>query len=232
MRIIGRALLRPCFSRLQLANFDIYETNFEKLCKLIPRDGSAVDLQQLFKRFTIDTASEILFGESVNSLSDEASSKEVSAAFDKGSQGIFERGNMGIFLWMHWDPKFTRSCKIVHNYIGKFIDKAIQLRNSSKIVEVEGSTASGRKRYIFLEELAKDTSDRKLLRDQITGALAAGRDTTASLLSFTLWLLVRHPQTLQTLRMEVAKLEGKLPSYEQLQSMNYLQWVLNESELA
>jgi cytochrome P450 len=227
----GRAVLRPCFTKLQISNFDIYEKNFEKFSKLIPRDGSTVDLQELFKRFTLDTASEILFGESVNSLDDDVSMKDIGDAFDYASKEIFARSNLGILIFFHWDPKFKHACKVLDDYIKKFVDKAIKFRASSKPTEVEDGHHSSKKRYIFLEELAKDTSDRKLLRDQLAGSLAAGRDTTAGLLTTTFWLLARHPQALQTLRKEVAQLEGKLPTYEQLNSMTYLRWVLNESKL-
>lgn len=227
----GRALLRPAFTKLQISNFDIYEKNFQKFSKLIPPDGSTVDLQELFKRFTLDTASEILFGESVNSLGDNVSMKDIGDAFDYASKEIFARSNLGLLIYLHWDSKFTHACKLLDAYIKEFVDKAINFRASTKTAEVEDGQHSAKKRYIFLEELAKDTSDRKLLRDQLAGNLAAGRDTTAGLLTNTFWLLARHPQALQTLRAEVAPLKGKLPTYEQLNSMTYLRWVLNESKL-
>lgn len=227
----GRALLRPCFTKLQISNFDIYEKNFKKFSKLIPRDGSTVDLQELFKRFTLDTASEILFGESVNSLDEDGPIREISEAFDYASKEVFARSNLGLFIFFYWNPNFTRACKLLDTWIKGFVDKAINFRASAKPTDVEDGNHSGKKRYIFLEELAKDTSDRKLLRDQLAGSLAAGRDTTAALLTTTFWLLARNPQAIQTLRKEVAQLEGKLPTYEQLNSMTYLRWVLNEGKL-
>jgi cytochrome P450 len=217
---------------LQLANFDIYEKNFQKFSKLIPRDGSTFDLSELFKRFTLDTAAEVLFGESVHALDANTSNKDIGAAFDYASKGVFERSNLGLLIFFHWDPKFTRACQILDAYIQEFVDKAIQFRTSTKPADVEDGHITGKKRYIFLEELAKDTSDRKFLRDQLAGALAAGRDTTAALLTSAFFLLARYPQALQTLREEVARLEGKLPTYEQLNSMTYLRWVLNESKLS
>jgi cytochrome P450 len=227
----GRALLRPAFTKLQISNFDIYEKNFQKFSKLIPSDGSTVDLQELFKRFTLDTASEILFGDSVNSLDENVLMKDISDAFDYASKEVFARSNLGLLIFLHWDPKFTYACKVLDAYIKEFVDKAINFRALSKHIGREDGQQSSKKRYIFLEELAKDTSDRKFLRDQLAGNLAAGRDTTAGLLTTTFWLLARHPQALQALRSEVTQLEGELPTYEQLNSMTYLRWVLNESKL-
>jgi cytochrome P450 len=46
----SRALVRPNFVRNQITDIDIYETHVAKVIKLIPRDGSTVDLQDLFFR--------------------------------------------------------------------------------------------------------------------------------------------------------------------------------------
>jgi cytochrome P450 len=81
-----------------------------------------------------------------------------------------------------------------------------------------------------LRELAKDTGYRKVLRDQIVSILAAGRDTTAALLSLSFWLLLRHPRVVEKLREEIAGLGGVPPTYEQLKGMTYLRRVLDESK--
>jgi cytochrome P450 len=83
-----RALVRPNFTRNQVADINVYEVHVSNLLKLIPRTGSTVDLQDLFFRMvptyitlphiytladetekqTIDSATEFLFGESVHTL--------------------------------------------------------------------------------------------------------------------------------------------------------------------
>ncbi|KAL8400852.1 hypothetical protein RB594_001033 [Gaeumannomyces avenae] len=47
-------------------------------------------------------------------------------------------------------------------------------------------------------------ADRAALRGQIINVLGAGRDTTACLLSWTFYILVRHPSILAKLRTEIA----------------------------
>jgi cytochrome P450 len=49
----SRAMLRPNFSRTRVSDTDIYESHVAKLIKHIPRDGSTVDLQNLFLRMVI-----------------------------------------------------------------------------------------------------------------------------------------------------------------------------------
>jgi cytochrome P450 len=65
----SRAVLRPSFARHNMENhLPFMESHFEQLMKAIPKDGSVVDLQKLFFAFTMDTATEFLFGHSVHAL--------------------------------------------------------------------------------------------------------------------------------------------------------------------
>lgn len=46
----SRALLRPNFTRNQITDINVYETHVGALLRQIPRDGSTVDMQDLFFR--------------------------------------------------------------------------------------------------------------------------------------------------------------------------------------
>ncbi len=50
--------------------------------------------------------------------------------------------------------------------------------------------------------------------------------------SYVSFLLSRHPAVWRRLRKEVVLLDGREPTFEQLKSMNYLRWVINESEIS
>jgi cytochrome P450 len=85
--------------------------------------------------------------------------------------------------------------------------------------------------YVFLQAMAKKTPSRTALRSQIINILTAGRDTTACLLSWTFFLLIRHPQVLEKLRDEIFKLDSNTGlTRNSLRNMKYLQNVLKESE--
>lgn len=104
-----------------------------------------------------------------------------------------------------------------------FIDHALQL-NLSDIDE--------RTRQSFLEALAATgIKDRQFLRDQVVAVLLAGRDTTASSLSFTFQELAKNPDIVRKLRREILERVGETepPSYEDLKSMPYLQHCMNET---
>lgn len=70
-----------------------------------------------------------------------------------------------------------------------------------------------------------------MLRDQIIAVLLAGRDTTASTLSWTLYELARHPEVVAKLRTEILDTVGteRTPTYEDLKNMPYLKAVMNET---
>lgn len=80
-------------------------------------------------------------------------------------------------------------------------------------------------KYTFLHALANLTQDRKILRDQILAILVAGRDTTASALSWVFYELARHPEITRKLRAEIVDTVGleTAPTYQDLKGMKYLQ---------
>ncbi|MDI1277626.1 cytochrome P450 [Methylobacter sp.] len=70
----------------------------------------------------------------------------------------------------------------------------------------------------------------KQIRDEVTTIFSAGHETTANLLSWTLYLLARHPDVLAKLRQELdTLLHGNVPTAEDLQQLVYTRAVLNES---
>jgi cytochrome P450 len=72
----SRALLRPNFVRDQVSDLDLEENHIQNLFAAMPiqADGwtAETNIQQLFFRLTIDSATEFLFGESVDSQLTEA----------------------------------------------------------------------------------------------------------------------------------------------------------------
>lgn len=64
----SRAMIRPNFTRQQVADLDTFETHMVHLIDRVPRDGSTIDLQDLFFSLTMDSATEFLFGRSTSTL--------------------------------------------------------------------------------------------------------------------------------------------------------------------
>lgn len=225
----SRALVRPNFARSQVADLNTFETHIQHLIQNIPRDGSTVDLQPYFFQLTFDSATEFLFGESVEILrSPEGSEqKKFATAFDYGQSELTTRSRLGPFMFLYRNPKFDEACKTVHNFVDKFVYRALEYRRVYDDGKQNGVETE--ERYVFLNELAKATKDPVQLRDELLNILLAGRDTTASLLSNTFHALSRRPNVWRKLRAEVDQLDGKAPDYETLRNMKYLKYVMNES---
>jgi Cytochrome P450 len=104
--------------------------------------------------------------------------------------------------------------------VNPYIQQALRL--SPEELETKTKSESG---YTFLHALASYTRDRKVLRDQLVNVLLAGRDTTASTLSWTFYELGRHPKVFQRLRAEIIDTVGleRPPTYNDLKDMKYLQ---------
>lgn len=90
------------------------------------------------------------------------------------------------------------------------------------------------KRETFLYAPTRFTRDPQVLRDQLVAVLLAGRDTTASTLSFCFFKLARNPEVVAKLREEIRDRLGvgtdsQKPTYNDLKTMKYLNAVINET---
>ncbi|KAF3394002.1 Cytochrome P450 52A13 [Penicillium rolfsii] len=229
----SRALIRPNFTRNQISDINVYETHVKALIEMIPRDGSTVDMQDLFFRMTLDSATEFLFGESVHSLKNTVplSASSFAKDFNKAQEGLTLRSRLGSLMGLHYDRDFSRAVINARAYVDRFVQKAIDYR----IALESGNGELGKphelddQHYVFLYELSKRTRNKTELTDQLLSILLAGRDTTASLLSITFFVMAKRPDIWKKLRQEVLKLGDRKPSFQDLKSMSYLTWVMNET---
>ena len=237
----SRYLLQPQFMHRQYEDLDIFKEPIENFLVALSRKEGVVDLQPLIFQLTLDVTTAFLFGESVNSLRTDGinhGQSDFACAFNSAQDYVAKRMRLQNLYWLVGGSKFQQACDTVH----KFADQIIE-RNLKRDCKNENGhpdsvpTRSQNQRYVFLDSLAQVSPDRKALRSQIINILVAGRDTTACLISWTIFLLVRHPRVMQKLKAEINTMfaEKLLTSTEKitrsdLRSMTYLQNVLKESE--
>lgn len=102
---------------------------------------------------------------------------------------------------------------------------------------IEERKASGEQGNDLLSRMLKgkdpDTGemlDDENIRYQIITFLIAGHETTSGLLSFALYFLLKHPQSLKKAYEEVDQvLLSPLPTYHQVLQLKYIRMILNES---
>ncbi|KZV90691.1 cytochrome P450 monooxygenase CYP63 [Exidia glandulosa HHB12029] len=251
-----RALARPFFARDRVRDFQIFERHATAMlaalrnAPLPPGAKSplvrAVDMQDLVGRFTMDSAVEFLFGAELNTL---GKPLPVAGKAQIGKKGSKSDDEFGSFVqafeaaqlravervnerWM-WPLKelFGDHSRIATEAIDAFVQPIIEAaiaedrerRDRDETLDMETAT--------MLQYFVSVTSDKKMIRDQLISYMMAGRDTTGSLLTFTMYLLALHPHVFRTVQEEIRSAcpVDSIPSFETIRSMPYLRAVLNES---
>ncbi|KAI8229305.1 Cytochrome P450 52A11 [Colletotrichum sp. SAR 10_77] len=248
----SRALFRPQFSRENINDLGKTEGAVKALFAALPMvgkpgDGSVtVDIMPLLFRFTLDTATGFLFGESVDSQTAAATGRVASTsaaaamaadlqrtggkddmsfaeAFHEAQMWITMRVRLQGLYWLAPSGTGKRAAGYMRRYVDHYVKLALSAAKPS------------REKYSLLDTLAEATQDENELRDQILGILLAGRDTTATLLSWVLLLLAQHPAVFEKLRGEVLKEFGEYSEdaegidFAALKGAQYLQFVLRET---
>jgi cytochrome P450 len=231
----SRAMFRPSFARSYVSDLPRFERHAKDLIAAIPRDGSTVNLMELFLLLTADTTTDFMFGKSIDSLKHPGNqASNFAKMFQDAQIGCEERWRLGRLANFWPNPKFWRSVKQIHAYIDTYVDTALEFRRT---LVAEGKAEPPKKYndanaveepYILLQELAKITDDRDTIREGLLTIFFAGRDTTASLLTNLFFMLAKHPEVWRKLRQEVDGLEGKPPSFQDLNDLKYVRWCMNE----
>ena len=243
-----RNLARPFFARERaedFENFEAYTVRTLSILTSLASSDEAFDAQDLYSRFTLDSASEFLFGKNLDTLSHP---RPVAGKSRMGPKGSAVDGSWGSFAHSfeaaqiqittrarigYWWPALElfrdrnkEHADVIHSWLDPLIAEAVSdrgygTRRSSK--DLSGTS--------FLQYLAETTKDPITIRDQLLNMLLASRDTTASTLAFLTYFLAIRPDITDRLRQEILECCGPSspPTYERIKKMKYLRAVLNET---
>lgn len=251
----SRAMLRPQFTRQQISHMDIIEIHLSKMLKLIrdnnnwPLNKKTLDLQELFFTLSVDVSTDFLFGESVDFFGGGnpkiANAKEFNDSFTNAMAFTANRVRAQALYRLFDGRDYRRWCKISKDFTDSFVQIALKKHQENIALEEKGIKPQESDRYIFINELVKETQDPIILRDQSLNILLAGRDTTASILSWVFYSLSQDKRVFNKLRQEILNDFGPGPSlddtpevaasklknitFESLKRCVYLRYVLNET---
>ncbi|KAF9643946.1 cytochrome P450 [Thelephora ganbajun] len=241
-----RSITRPFFTRDRISDFEIFDRHADLVIfKLKERfsQGFAVNVQDLLSRYTMDTATEFLFGQDVKSLSGELPypstykgctpphvhpSDKFTSAFNRAQEYSYPHGFFAKAwrLVEFWEDKVAIQREITNEFIDPLIHTALRKKRDAKeVYEVDKDDGT------LLDHLVQQTDDFDVIRDEALNILLAGRDTTAALTTFVVTMLAEHPDFLARLRKDVLDTlgpNGKV-NPENLREMKYLRAVLNET---
>ncbi|CAE6440604.1 unnamed protein product [Rhizoctonia solani] len=243
-----RNMSRPYFTRDRISHFDNFARHADiAISKLLSRlaesNYPAVDFQDLAARFTLDSGTEFLFGRDAHSL--DASlpypheeprddSASFAAAFSRVQGHVMHRFGLAMFWpWMElfWD-RTSEDMEIINSYITPILRKKLEEDAANPNIESkptnEGSQDAGE---TLLDHLVKFTQDESVIKDEIINILVAARDTTATTLTFAVYILAENPAIMTRLRDEILGRLGTSnhPTPDDLKEMKYLRAVLNET---
>ncbi|KAL9059030.1 MAG: hypothetical protein Q9162_001418 [Coniocarpon cinnabarinum] len=217
-----RDLLRKQFTRIRYHNLDHFATHVELLVARLSEAGSsATDLEPWFAKFTLDTTTALVFGESVESLRNDVDDG-FGQSFDYAAWITNMRMKLGDLGLLYKPKSFVKACKRVQAYADVFVRKALDEKSDS---------AEDDDRYLFIRNMYKELGNRTVVRDELMGLLLAGRDTTACLLAWTFRMLVRHRDVLERLQQEIETVLGGSPKVDKavIQDLPYLRHVVAET---
>ncbi|THH18201.1 hypothetical protein EW146_g2752 [Bondarzewia mesenterica] len=254
-----RGMTRPFFSRERITDFELFDKHAQETLRLLRerlREGYVVDFQDLVSRFTLDSATSFLFGTDVCSLAAGLPYPTISSPTSTGTTmpsehpantfarafldtqirtAIRSRYGAGWPLAELFDSSIKRNMKVIYGFVEPIVARAAarvkEPSSNGEKTEREGEEPT------LLDHLVNYTrdgwmrsTDPNVLRDETLNILLAGRDTTASLLSSTIYALSTYPDVLVRLRTEILDQIGseRAPTFDDFRRCRYLRAVLNE----
>ncbi|CAE6429714.1 unnamed protein product [Rhizoctonia solani] len=224
---LHRSMARPFFDRERVVNQSHFERHTGRLKSLLgvlsDKDDSSFDIQDLFSRYTLDFTMAFLFGLDSRTMvpphSITKESEKLMFAFDTLRKAASTRIRIGSNwpLFELFSDRMKDSRRTVDAYIMPIVNEAIE-RNQSIAQGDDDATRT------FLEYLVTVSNDPKLIRDTLVSFLLAGRDTSASLLTFTIYVLALYPDTYDQLSKEINSIvnDDRPCTFEEIKSMRYL----------
>lgn len=215
-----RRLSAPGFHRERIAGYGRIMSDYAAELTAEWQDGETRDMYVDMRNIAAKVVARALFDEDVAGDVD-----AISTAMEDLLGGITER-MLHPLVAPDWLP--TRKVRRYRRAVGR-IDRLVE-----RFMDQHREDLEQRGTLLAMLMQARDENGEALsdqqIRDDAVTLFIAGHDTTATALSWTLYLLTQHPQwqeELQTLVDEV--LEGRPPQAADLPALQKIEWTVRES---
>ncbi|XP_044467908.1 cytochrome P450 704C1-like isoform X2 [Mangifera indica] len=234
------------FSTKILRDFSsgVFKGTAVKLARIlseISASNQSLDMQNLFMTATLDSVFKVILGIDLDGLSGTyEEGARFTAAFDTAN-GITSYRFVDFFwkikrfLNIGSEAKLRRSIKVIDEFVYKLIKSKIEKLNNP-----HDDLQPGKKEDILSRFLELKETDPKYLRDIVLNFVIAGKDTTATTLSWFFYFLCKHPDIQEKIAKEILEatkvrsnssieeLAAKV-NEETLDKMHYLHAALSET---
>ncbi|KAJ6011525.1 hypothetical protein N7451_002937, partial [Penicillium sp. IBT 35674x] len=220
----SREILRRQLARMQYRDTSVFEGPLDDLISTLHSLKGVADLQPAFFRFTLATTTSLIFGEPSTSLN-QSDHVEFANTFEYTALVSAMCMKLADWCWIYTPPAYLRARTLVNDYATPYVNYALT------DMKENGGKAAAQRHPLILDPF-RELQDPKLVRDQLMNILLAGRYTTACLMSWACYQLVRHPAALKRLREEVMSFtqDDVKQTRAHIAKMKYLKCVLIESE--
>ncbi|KAB2598616.1 cytochrome P450 704C1-like [Pyrus ussuriensis x Pyrus communis] len=221
----------------------VFKTNALKLARIISEAATcnkAMEIQELFMKATLDSIVKILLGIELDTM--DGTNEEgtrFAHAFDVANEMTIYRyvdfsWKIKRFLNIGSEALLRKNIKVIDQFVYNLIKIKIETDNSSE------DELALKKEDIISRLLESQETDPKYLRDLILCLISAGKDTTASTLTWFIYMLCKHPHIQEKVAQEVREATNLEDSScidevaaslteEALEKMQYLHAALSET---
>lgn len=245
----SRAMLRPIFARDKVSRLHMLGRHFGDLVAHFKRGSQAgdgfVNAQDLYQKYVVDSATELLFGQSLNELGEggdvivaqtadgPVSRKQMTTMLGYVAGLMVVRIMLGPLYWLGMTPMARKATGVINSFADRIIKESQERFRRGE--ENTNEKAPG-DYYSMVDDLVAQGIEPRVIRDQVWSVFAAARDTTSALLTFSTLLLAQHPDVWHKLRREVFDTFGNTLddpdtaiTFESLKRATYVNHVLNET---
>ncbi|CAA7391776.1 unnamed protein product [Spirodela intermedia] len=207
-----RKLASHEFSTRNLRDYssNIFKQDAVRLAKVISEAVSSnqpVDIQDLIMRSTMDSIFKVGLGMKLDTLRGRNEEEaRFSKAFDDSSELVIWRYTDVLWkvkraLNVGTEAALRRNMTIIDNFIYKIIDEKLEQMSQGRVDLMKKDDILSR----FLEARQKEPENitRKYLRDTVLNFMVAGKDTTATALSWFFYMMCKHPDVQEKLAEQV-----------------------------
>lgn len=225
-----RRTIQPAFRRERIAGFATVVT--DEATAMLDRlqanvGGGPVDVVAEMTRLTIGVLGRTLFDMDLSPL------RFLGGAFEVAQdQAMFEMVTLGALpLWLPLarNRQFRAARHQLDDATRALLAEHERLAGHERDGESGGNDVISLLLRAYRDERDSGLRQRRL-RDELVTILLAGHETTASTLSWTWYLLARHPEAAQAMHAEAVKVLGdRVPGYQDVARLHYTTMVIQEA---
>ena len=213
------------------------EPLIKSLNNIVAADGK-VEMEEKFCSVALDIIGKSVFNYEFDSVTKE--SPVVKAVY----RAFLEVEYRSLRPLPYWDlpfanqlvPRlraFNSDLELLNDILSELIDKAKNTRIVEDIEELENRDYANVKDpslLRFLVDMRGADIDNKQLRDDLMTMLIAGHETTAAVLTWALFELLRNPECMKEAQAEIDRIVGdRSPTLQDIKEMKYLRMVVAET---